>query len=198
MKEIWKDLPDYQGLYQASNLGQIRSLDKYIGARSNGLRFSKGRILKSAIASNGYKTVALAKNKVQNTKLVHQLIAMSFLGHKPNGYNIVVDHINNIRTDNRLCNLQLITHRENCSKNPPRYNRLTSKYTGVCYCKKHKNTPWRAAIYINGKQFSLGLFKDEYEAHLEYEKALRNYKRYMARPIRCNNNSRRSYKNNDV
>jgi hypothetical protein len=96
---------------------------------------------------------------------------MAFLNHKPDGTNkIVVDHINNIKTDNRLVNLQLISQRENTSKDK---KNGTSQYTGVCW-KKSKNK-FEAQININNKYKYLGLFTDEYEAHLAYEKALKMY-----------------------
>jgi ribosomal protein L15E len=72
---------------------------------------------------------------------------MAFLNHTPCGYKIVVDHIdNNIKTDNRLENLQLITQRENVSKD---IKNTSSKYIGVCWHKKAKK--WRSSIQINGK-----------------------------------------------
>jgi hypothetical protein len=102
---------------------------------------------------------------------VHTLVAMVFLNHKPDGTNkICVDHINNIKTDNRLVNLQLITNRENTSKDK---KDGTSKYVGVCW-QKSKNK-WMAQINIDDKKKYLGYFTDEHEAHLVYQKALKMY-----------------------
>jgi hypothetical protein len=79
---------------------------------------------------------------------------------------MIIDHINNIQTDNRLENLQIITHRENISKSKIG----TSIYTGVCW-NKRKNK-WTASININYKRLHLGYFKNEYDAHLAYQNKL--------------------------
>ena len=99
----------------------------------------------------------------------HQLVAIAFLGHKPDGYILVVDHINDIKTDNRVENLQIVTARFNVYKTQKKYS---SQYKGVCWHKYTKK--WQASIYINGKIKYLGLFIDENEAHLTYQNALKN------------------------
>ena len=101
----------------------------------------------------------------------HVLVAMAFLGHVRNGHVIVVDHINNNISDNRLENLQLITQRQNSSKDK---NGYSSKYVGV-YLKK-KSGKWIAQIIINKKHNYLGIFNTEIEAHKAYEKALSRIK----------------------
>lgn len=155
-KEIYKDIPNYEGMYQVSNLGNVKSL-----------RYNKEIILRPAL-SNRYLGIALSKDKKQKTKRIHQLVAEVFLNHKPNGVKLVVNHINNIKTDNRLENLEVITHRENTNR---KHIKGTSKYTGVY---KYKNTiGWRASIYTDNTTKYLGSFKKEYDAHLAYEKALK-------------------------
>ena len=95
---------------------------------------------------------------------------MAFLNHKPNGHNLVVDHINNDKLDNRLENLQIITHRENICK-----DRIgTSKYAGVSYCKINKK--WRARIQINKISYFLGYFTNEKDATIVYENRYLKYK----------------------
>jgi hypothetical protein len=97
------------------------------------------------------------------------LVAIAFLGHKPRGFKIVVDHINNDKSDNRLENLQLTTNRQNSSKD--RKNK-TSRYTGVSWVKKSKK--WQSLIQIRGKEKCLGHFISEEHAHLAYQKALKS------------------------
>ncbi len=80
-KEIWKGIPGYEGLYLASTLGRIKSIQKYKG--------SSERILKGS-SNEAYKQVVLCKNKVKKTWRVHQLIAITFLDHTPCGLKIVV------------------------------------------------------------------------------------------------------------
>ena len=157
-KEIFKDIPGYEGYYQVSTLGNVKSL-----------KYGKERILKDRINSTKYLNVILYKNKICKSFKNHQLVAMAFLNHKPNGYELIVDHINNVRTDNRVENLQLITPRENVSKD---IRNGTSKYIGVSWSKK--SNKWLSRIKINYKIKHLGYFIEEYEAHLAYQNELKN------------------------
>jgi len=117
---------------------------------------------------SGYNYIILSKNDIRKTFSVHTLVAISFLGHTPNGQKLVVDHINNIKTDNRLVNLQLITQRQNVSK---AIRNCASKYVGVSYRKR--GNKWIAAISIGGKGLRLGLFKFEIDASNAYQAALK-------------------------
>ncbi len=159
-KEIFKDIPGYESLYQVSNLGNVKSLKYY-----------KERILKPSDNGYGYYTIKLYKEGKQKTIRIHILVAMAFLNHVPDGYKIVVDHINNDKLDNRVENLQLITQRENNSKDKKGYS---SKYTGVTWHKVANK--WVSTIRVGVKKKYLGLFIDEYEAHLAYQKALKELK----------------------
>ena len=155
MEEIWKDIPEYEGLYQVSNLGRVKSL-----------MFNKEKILKQA-NTNGYLQVRLCKNKIKKF-LVHQLVSMAFLNHKPCGFNLVIDHINDNPSDNRVENLQIVTQRYNCRKTQGKYS---SQFKGVSWNKQKKK--WHSLISMNGKRKFLGTFTDEYEAHLAYQNALK-------------------------
>jgi hypothetical protein len=99
---------------------------------------------------------------------------MAFLGHIPDGTNkMVPDHKNDIKTDNRLENLQLITFRQNIEKHF--FNKsTTSQYTGVSWNKRANK--WEGCIYIDGKNRHLGRFKTEYEAHYAYQSVLSTLK----------------------
>jgi hypothetical protein len=158
--EIWKDVPTYEGIYQVSNLGNVKSLGND--------KTRKEKILKPIKDGKGYDKVNLFKEGNVKKMSVHVLVAMSFLGHIPNGFKIVVDHINGNTLDNNLKNIQLITQRENITK--AKRKKRSSKYTGVCWHKIANK--FMAGIQIDGKTKYLGLFTDEYEAHLAYIKAL--------------------------
>jgi hypothetical protein len=165
--EVWKDIPGYEGLYQVSNLGRVKSLPRERITANGFVRKYDGKILKCR-APDRYKLVSLSVNGKIKTYKIHQLVAMAFLNHKPNGLELVVDHINDNKLDNRVENLQIVTQRFNCFKTQGKYG---SKYKGVCWDKQ--NNKWRTKIVINGKQKHLGLFKCELSASYAYQKALK-------------------------
>lgn len=109
--EIWKDIPEYEGLYQASNLGRVRSLDRVsIGVRFNSTR--KGRILKGRPVRHGYLAIVLyGKDLSLKNIAIHRVVAITFLDNPEN--KPCVNHKNLIKTDNRLENLEWCTHQEN-------------------------------------------------------------------------------------
>ena len=92
-EELWKDVPNYEGLYQASTLGRIRSLDKEIKCYPTEskpyTRILKGRILKPYCDSKGFRFIGLHKNGVSERMLVHRLVAITFL-ENPMDYRDVV------------------------------------------------------------------------------------------------------------
>ena len=155
--EIWKSIKGYEDIYEVSNLGKVKSL-----------RFGKEKILKGTLNKCGYLVVGLTKDKNPKVRTIHQLVAVAFLDHEPSGNKLVVDHINNIGTDNCLENLQVITQRENLSKDKKKED---GKYTGAYLDKKLKK--WRSLIYLNGKLRHLGLYESELEASNAYQTALK-------------------------
>ena len=153
--EVWKDIPEFES-YQVSNLGNVRSL-----------KYGKERMLKQSINGVGYYQIGIYGNKKRMQKTVNQVMAIAFLSHKPCGLKIVVDHIDANKLNNKLYNLQLITNRENLSKD----RKGTSKYTGVYLAKGQYK--WRARISINGKPKHLGCFFNEKEAAQAYQNELK-------------------------
>lgn len=167
-KEIWKDVKGYEGLYQVSNLGRVKSLKRVVYKRNGTNQTLKEKILKNNYNGKGYYHVMLYKNTNKKTLKIHKLVAMAFLGHKPCGHNEVVDHIDNNQANNRLDNLQLTTVRHNASKDK---KCGTSKYVGVCWDKSAKK--WKSQILYNGKNKFLGNFNDEIKASEAYQNALK-------------------------
>jgi len=169
MQEIFKDIIGYEGLYRVSNLGRVKSLDRIVKRSDGQKRNLKGCYLKAAIDNVGYFSIGLCKNGKNKTYRTHVLVSMSFLNHVSSGYRLVVDHINNIKTDNRLENLQLISHRANTNK-----DRGTgySNFIGVYLDKKTKK--WYAQIYVNKKNKHLGYFSTEEEASEAYKTELKH------------------------
>ena len=165
-EEVWRDIPNYEGYYQVSNLGNVRSLERVVIRRNNikcsvKLLYKKKNILKS-----GYLAVTLTKEGNPKTFTVHKLVAIAFLNHTPNGYKIVIDHIDNDKLNNNADNLQLITNRKNSSK-----DRVgSSKYTGVCFHKGKQK--WYSSIRINGNLVHLLSTNNEIKAKEMYDMAL--------------------------
>ncbi len=147
MQEIFKNITEFPN-YQVSNTGRVKSL-----------KFGKELIMKLNRSPQGYFIIALRKNNKYVMKNVHQLVAMAFLNHTPCGHKLVVDHINEVRGDNRVENLQIITHRENIIRG---IKNTSSKHTGVSWDKTQKK--WQSYIIINNKKINLGFFTDELEA----------------------------------
>ena len=158
--EIWKSIKDYEGLYEVSNLGRVKSLGNN--------KERKEKFLKHGVDKTGYYRVGLSKNNIAKTHKVHQLVAMAFLNHIPCGHKIVVDHINDDPLDNRVDNLQVVTQRFNACKTQGKY---TSKYKGVCWHKTFNK--WVSKITINSKNYHLGYFKCELAAHQSYQNKLK-------------------------
>lgn len=116
-KEIWKSIPDYEGIYEASSYGNIRSLDRLVERPANRRTCAhtvmlKGKVLQPGMGTNGYYLVVLSKNGKTKQFMVHHLIADIFLCRCKNT-NLVINHINGIKTDNRVTNLELVTMKEN-------------------------------------------------------------------------------------
>ena len=104
--EIWKDIPEYEGLYQASNLGRIKSLERF---DAFGRRLKEKNLNPNIVC--GYYRIGLYKNSKVRYYLVHRLVWITFNGLIPQGMQ--VNHINEVKTDNRLENLNLMTPKEN-------------------------------------------------------------------------------------
>ena len=128
--EVWKDIEGYESLYQVSSYGRVKSLN-YKGC------IGKERILKQVFNDYGYLKVCLSKDGKTKQIKVHRLVAQTFIeniGDKP-----CVDHINTIRTDNRVENLRFVTRIENMNNELTKEKlraytgRNTSRYKGfIC------------------------------------------------------------------
>ena len=132
--EVWKDIPKFEGLYQASNLGRIKSLPKLVNNRFKDISKAE-RILKPSKGKNGYLRVVLMKDGIKKYCLVHRLIAKTFL---PNNLKLEqVNHKNEIKTDNRVENLEWCTvsynKRYSVAKKIEQYD-LDGKYIKTWNC----------------------------------------------------------------
>lgn len=168
-KEVWKDIPTYGGYYKISSLGNVKSNDRTIIDKNNRTIHYKGKVMAKTPHPNGYLVVRLSyKNRVRTEK-IHQLVAIAFLGHNPNGSTFVIDHKDENKKNNSLCNLRIVSNRFNVSKSK-KLKGCSSNYFGVSWCKSAMK--WNAKIMIKGKRISLGYFDVELEAAKAYEKEL--------------------------
>ena len=111
--EVWLDIKDYEGYYQVSNLGRIRSLDRESKHSKNHTRFIKGKILslRENKSRAGYFEVSLHKNKKEKRFRVHRLVAEAFLNNENNFPQ--VNHIDGDKSNNTIWNLEWVTDLQN-------------------------------------------------------------------------------------
>ena len=111
--EIWKPIPGYEGHYEASNIGRIRSFKR-----------SCVILLPKKLKKGGYLRIALSRNDIRKVYLVHRLVYLSFFGSL--GENLVVCHKNSVTNDNRIENLRLDTQKGNVADRTPEHWRQTT------------------------------------------------------------------------
>lgn len=111
LEEEWVDITDYEGCYQISTKGQIKSCNRYVGHNYGGLRLIKSRILTQSINSSGYKKVRLSKDGIGANFYVHRLIAEHFIDNPQNKPE--VNHKDGNKLNNNISNLEWVTEQEN-------------------------------------------------------------------------------------
>ena len=107
MREIWKDIKGFEGLYQISNYGRVKSLQMYAG----GKYIRRNKILMPCNNGNGYYIVYLMKDRKRNVKYIHRLVAQAFI-ENPNNYSCI-NHKDENKTNNNVNNLEWCTYKYN-------------------------------------------------------------------------------------
>lgn len=166
--ENWKEIPGYEGLYEVSDLGRIRSIDHTVPCKGNKTRLVKGKLKASTpISRLGYHITTLSKENKLMTYTVHQLVALAFIPKFTKGTHL--NHIDGVKTNNHLSNLEI----SNPSHNGLHANRLglvpkvgISKYHHVSYIKNPTAlSKWAVCIRHAGKScYGWKTFKTEIEA----------------------------------
>ena len=130
MNEVWKDIKDYEGIYEVSSLGNVRNI-------------VDNRILKPGLTSKDYYNVILCKNKLHKGISIHRLVALNFIPNPTNKKQ--VNHINGVKTDNRVENLEWTTASENIKHSyemnlqPIKWNKEVKEKIAKTHRKKIKN-----------------------------------------------------------
>ncbi len=108
--EEWKPIKDYEGIYEISSFGRVKSLERYVN-HPKGKRLVKARILKLCKGTHGYLIVVLKSNNTGKTCLVHRLVALTFINIKNTKPN--VNHRDGVKIYNFVGNLEFCTQHEN-------------------------------------------------------------------------------------
>ena len=111
LNEEWRDVSGFEGFYQVSSLGRVRSLDRYVRHPAGGKSLMKGQLRKLQLDRDGYLFVLFAKESCQKCQKVHALVAQAFIGDRPLNYD--VNHIDGIKTNNCPSNLEYCTRSNN-------------------------------------------------------------------------------------
>ena len=114
MKEIWKDIKGYEGYYQASNLGRIKSLVFQNNVWNK--KYKREKILKPKITKDNCSRVELWKDGKHKTYLTYRLVAFTFYGGDISNRKLTVDHLDGNRLNNNLNNLEIVSLKENIQR----------------------------------------------------------------------------------
>ena len=176
MKEEFRDILGYEGIYQVSNMGNVKSLARTRLGRGGSIYDVQERILKPiliGVEDNRYYAVNLYINGCTKTLRIHQLVAQTFIQQDYLSKKLVVNHIDGDPFNNNLENLEIVTHRINSSTENCKNRIVTSKYNGVSWHKDRSK--WKSQIQIERKIYHLGIFTEEIAAHNTYQRALNIY-----------------------
>lgn len=110
-KEIWRDIPGYEGLYKISSLGSVYAMEKFVNGKNGSIVKRQGKFIKPYIGVKGTLSVMLSNNNKRKHHYVHTLVALAFIGEKPKGYQVC--HADGNPKNNRLKNLRYDTQSQN-------------------------------------------------------------------------------------
>jgi hypothetical protein len=154
--EEWKAIKGYEGIYEVSSYGRVRSLDRYVSTsiKHNEKRLVKGMYLKPHLKRNGYLSVDLKTPEKQKTVSVHRLVALAFIP-LIEGKN-VVNHKNLNKLDNRVENLEWVTaeeNREHAKVNGAYHNNGNVIRIRCCETGQEFESSYKAAEWLNKTKF---------------------------------------------
>ena len=153
-EEIWKDIEGFEGYYQVSNLGRVKSLDRYVPDKRRGKVHISERIMKLTVIGTGYYQVTLTKFGEQIPYYVHRLVAKAFISN-PNNLP-EVDHIDAVKTNNDVSNLRWVTQEENNQhifEMGHHYDGTSNFYDSVTKIHLSSLTRRKAVVRSDGKYY---------------------------------------------
>jgi hypothetical protein len=140
MIEEWMFIKGYEGKYQISNMGRVRSLDWFV-PNKHSIRLIKGRVLKPAIGNSGYYYVNLSMDGIKKSIDIHRVEALTFNGY--NNAHLTVNHNDGDKLNNKLSNLEFMTQAENnahkCNVLGKGFGRNMKGNMNPMYGKKHRH-----------------------------------------------------------
>lgn len=154
--EQWRPVVGYEGIYEVSDHGRVRSLDRFnhIGRRY------RGRVLRPSTDRGGYQRVVLSQNGNCKTAKIHSLVLEAFVGPRPDGLHVC--HGDSNPANNHLSNLRYATQSENQGRDANLHHNYTSRFNGVAW--KKRNSKWEVRARIGGKKKHIGYFHCERDA----------------------------------
>lgn len=167
--EKWRDIPTWEGFYQVSTCGRVKSLTRTSIIKTQFKEYQRqklGQILSLRLGTTGYPMVTLSANNRRETQPIHKLVAVTFLNHIPCGHKEVVDHIDGNPKNNHISNLRLISNRENTS--------TKTSASGITGVKLVPSGRYQARAYKKGKVVYLGTYNSAQEAEKAYRDCIQN------------------------
>lgn len=154
--ETWKEIPGYEGWYEVSDIGTVRSMDRAVEHARFGVQNRKGKVIKAKETEDGYLMVRLSKNGVRKGKLSHRLVLEAFVGPCPEGME--ARHLDGNPKNNSVDNLQWGTPKENAAD---KKRHGTEPWSRRTHCKNgheynEENTAWR-----NGSRVCRECFREK-------------------------------------
>lgn len=150
MEEIWKEIPELNGKYFASNLGRIKSSTR-----------QGEKIRKLSINPKGYFCFSIYFNGKSKSLRVHKCVAQAFLGKCPDG--LMVNHKDGMPLNNKIENLEFVSRRENMCHSSMMKNKLVGAY-------RNRQGKYHAAIKVNKRRIIIGLYETAAQANAAYIK----------------------------
>lgn len=175
MEEVWKEIEGYEGLYEVSNFGRIRSLDRVAITYSNGgTQVRKGRIRVGTVdKSTGYVKLLLCKNAVQVSYTLHRLVALAFIPNPENKPH--VNHKDGNKANNHVDNLEWCTALENVQH---------AISTGLTLNKGADNASAKPIVTCRGDEFGSAVEAAKHfgmDNHRNISKALKGFRKHSGR-----------------